>query len=37
MGHVKGETLEKDTKDFNYELKVAFQGLDGYLDIIIRK
>lgn len=37
MGHVPGEMLEKDTRDFNYELKVAFQGLDGYLDIIIRK
>lgn len=37
MGHVKGEVLKKDTKDFNYELKVAFQGLDGYLDVIIRK
>ncbi len=37
MGHEKGEILEKDTKDFNYELKVAFQGLDGYLDVIIRK
>ncbi len=37
MKHVKGEVLEKDTKDFNYELKVAFQGLDGYLDVIIRK
>lgn len=37
MRHVKGEVLEKDTKDFNYELKVAFQGLDGYLDVIIRK
>lgn len=37
MGHVTGERLEKDTKDLNYELKAAFQGLDGYLDIIIRK
>jgi len=37
MRHVKGEVLEKDTKNFNYELKVAFQGLDGYLDVIIRK
>ena len=37
MKHVKGEVLEKDTRDFNYELKVAFQGLDGYLDVIIRK
>jgi hypothetical protein len=37
MRHIKGEILEKDTKDFNYELKAAFQGLDGYLDVIIRK
>lgn len=37
MKHIHGEALEKDTKDFNYELKTAFQGLDGYLDIIIRK
>lgn len=37
LQHVQGERLEKDTKDLNYELKVAFQGLDGYLDIIIRK
>lgn len=37
MGHVKCEVLKKDTKDFNYELKVAFQRLDGYLDVIIRK
>lgn len=37
MHHVKGELLTKDTTAFNYELKAAFQGLDGYLDIIIRK
>lgn len=37
MGHTQREKLEKNTKDLNYELRVAFQGLDGYLDIIIRK
>lgn len=37
MGHVHSEVLEKDTRDFNYELKVAFKNLDGYLDVIIRK
>lgn len=37
MNHVPSEKLEKNTKDLNYELKVAFQGLDGYLDVIIRK
>lgn len=37
MNHIPGEKLEKNTKELNYELKTAFQGLDGYLDIIIRK
>ena len=37
MGHIHSEVLEKDTRDFNYELKVAFKNLDGYLDVIIRK
>lgn len=37
MGHVQGKGFERDTKDFDYELKTAFQGLDGYLNIIIRK
>lgn len=37
LGHEPGEKLEKKTKELNYELKVAFQGLDGYLDILIRK
>lgn len=37
MNHTLNEKLEKNTKDLNYELKTAFQGLDGYLDIIIRK
>lgn len=37
LNHVPSENLEKNTKELNYELKTAFQGLDGYLDIIIRK
>lgn len=37
LEHVPGEKLEKNTKDLNYELKTAFQGLDGYLDIMIRQ
>lgn len=37
LGHHFGDALERDTRDLNYELKVAFQGLDGYLDVIIRK
>lgn len=37
MNHIAGKKRERNTKDLNYELKVAFLGLDGYLDIIIRK
>ncbi len=36
LGHVCSDILEKDTTDFNYELKAAFLGLDGYLNIYMR-
>ena len=36
LGHVYHDKMEEDTSEFNYELKAAFKGLDGYLDICIR-
>ncbi len=37
LHHAPTKRRQQDTQDFNYELKTAFQGLDGYLDIIIKK
>jgi len=37
LNHVMGEYLEKNVADFNFELKTAFKGLDGYLSVIMRK
>lgn len=37
MNHCLQKSKESDLSDMNYELKVAFNGLDNYLNIIIKK